>query len=134
MKRVLPALAAFALVIVGVGAGILLLTSRDHSSIGPAASTTPSVATAKKVDHLPAGNIVVEFSRASDGAAVDQLAEQLGAVDTRVTRTAGQALVSKKVDTSGVVARSVNGDLVVSDATDPRLAAFVRQNLGRTSP
>ncbi|MEN0015940.1 MAG: hypothetical protein AAGC46_21420, partial [Solirubrobacteraceae bacterium] len=100
----------------------------------PASTTTPVATSPQKVDHLPAGNVVVEFSAPADGVRVDELAEELGAIDTKETRAAGQALVSKKVDTSGIVARSVNGDLVLPDATDPRLANFIRQNLGRTTP
>jgi hypothetical protein len=131
VKRILPAIVAFALVIAGVGAGILLLTSRDHSSISGSQEQTKTVT---GPHHLPAGNIVVEFNDPADGIRIDQLAERLGAIDTKETRAAGQALVSKKVDTPGVTAQSGEGDLTVESATDPKLAAFIRQYLGRTAP
>jgi hypothetical protein len=131
VKRILPAIVAFALVIAGVGAGVLLLTARDHSSISGSQKTTETVT---GPHHLPAGNIVIEYRDPADGIRIDQLAERLGAIDTKQTRAVGQALVSKRVETPGVTALSGEGDLQVADATDPKLAAFVRQYLGRTAP
>lgn len=133
MQRLLPALAAFALVIAGVGAGILFLTARDESSI---TASTPSPAaqtgTSPGPYGLAAGNVVVTYSRQSDRIRIDQLAERLGAIDTDASRAAGQALVSKSAP--GQAVQATNGVLVleVPSATDPRLAAFVRANLGRT--
>jgi len=130
VRRLLPALAAFALVIVGVGGGLALLTSRDHSNLEP--TTAPARATTGPAG-LPAGNIVVEYTVRTDRDAIDALAAQLGAVDTRATRAAGQALVSKHVrERAGVLATNGSATLELPDATDPRLAAFVREHLGRT--
>ncbi|MBO9532080.1 MAG: hypothetical protein J7513_03790 [Solirubrobacteraceae bacterium] len=132
MRRLLPTLAAFALVIVGVGGGLLLLTSRDHGSLEP---STPAPAAAAGPAGLPAGNVVVEFTSGADRRTIDDLAAELGAVDSPATRSAGQALVSKKVTTELEGVRALAGASTVLSlpaATDPQLAAFVREHLGRT--
>lgn len=131
VRRILPALAAFALVIVGVGGGLALLASRDHGGLTP---TTPARSTpVSGPAGLPAGNVVVEYTADADRDAVDELAAQLGAVDTPVTRQTGQALVSKHVrGADGVRALTATTSLSLPAASDPRLAAFVREHLGRT--
>lgn len=131
MRRLLPAIAAFALVIVGVGGGLLLLTARDHSSLEEAPATSPALRTGPA--GLPAGNVVVEYAEPADRDAIDHLASQLGAVDSPATRAAGQALVSKHVASrAGVLATNGSATLALATASDPRLAAFVRAYLGRT--
>ncbi|MEH3052676.1 MAG: hypothetical protein PGN13_01515 [Patulibacter minatonensis] len=130
MRRLLPAIAAFALVIAGVGGGLVILTARDQSGLQPTSSVQRPT---DGPSGLPAGNVVVEFERGTDRTAIDELAAALGAVDTPATRAAGQALVSKKVvGTTGVVATTGTSTLPLADAKDPRLAAFVREHLGRT--
>ena len=130
MRRLLPTLAAFALVIVGVGGGLLLLTSRDHGGLE---TTTPAAAPATGPAGLPAGNVVVEYSVPSDREAIDAMAAELGAVDSPATRQTGQALVSKHdAARTGIRALAGSATLELPDATDPRLAAFVREHLGRT--
>ena len=133
VQRLLPALAAFALVILGVGGGIFLLASRDGSSIQQDAPERPRAVTGPQ--GLPVGNVLVEYQRDRDGIRIGQLAERLGAIDTEATRAAGQAIVGRKV-TSGpaVAAHTGSVDLELDDATDPKLAAFVREHLGRTGP
>lgn len=131
VRRLLPVLAAFALVIVGVGGGLVLLTSRDHG--GLTATTPPATTASGGPAGLPAGNVVVEYSADADRDAIDALAAQLGAVDTPATRAAGQALVSKHArGFSGVNALTSTTSLSLPRAKDPRLAAFVREHLGRT--
>lgn len=132
VRRFLPALAAFALVIVGVGGGLALLTSRDHGGLTTAttpAATSPSGGPAG----LPPGNVVVEYTADDDRDAIDALASTLGAVDAPATRAAGQALVSKHVrNERGIRALTATTSLALPNAKDPRLAAFVREHLGRT--
>lgn len=131
MQRILPALAAFALVIAGVGGGILLLASRDHSSIDQKTASPAKAVTGP--DGLPVGNLLIEFRRTRDGIRISQLAERLGAIDTTAARAAGQAIVAKQVDAgSGVTAHTGSADLQVADATAPELASFVREHLGRS--
>ncbi len=131
VQRLLPALAAFVLVIAGVGGGILLLASRDGSSIDQTTPTPPKAVTGP--DGLPVGNVLIEYRRNRDGIRISQLAERLGAIDTVPARAAGQAIVAKKVDDgSGVTAHTGTADLQVDAATDPQLAAFVRAHLGRS--
>lgn len=130
MRRLLPAIAAFALVIVGVGGGLVLLTARDHSTLEP---TSPSERASTGPAGLPAGNVVVEYDTSADRDTIDDLATQLGAVDTPPTRAAGQALVSKHVaGVKGVNATAGATALFLPNARDPRLADFVREHLGRT--
>ncbi len=131
VRRILPAIAAFALVIAGVGGGLTILAARDHGGL---TRTTPSAAApASGPAGLPAGNVVVEYTRSADRETIDALAAELGAVDTPPTRAAGQALVSKRARSlDGIVARSATTTLALPDANDPRLAAFVREHLGRT--
>lgn len=131
VRRLLPALAAFALVFAGVGGGLVLLTARDRGAL---TTTTPAATTAAvSPAGLPAGNVVVEYRSDADRDAIDALASQLGAVDAPATRAAGQALVSKHVRAvDGVNALSATSSLALPRATDPRLAAFVREHLGRT--
>lgn len=129
MKRILPVVAAFALVIVGVGGAIILLAARDHSSLE---STTPAQTTVNIGPYgLPVGNVVVTYSSPADRIRIDRLAERLGAIDTKPTRAAGQALVSKADPGGQVVATNGTASLRLSGADDPRLADFVRQYLGR---
>jgi hypothetical protein len=130
VRRLLPTLVAFVLVIAGVGGGLVLLTARDHGGLEP---TSPPPAAAVGPAGLPAGNVVVEYSARADRDAVDALADELGATDRPATRAAGQALVSKRVSgITGVLATTGSTTLGLPDATDPRLAAFVREHLGRT--
>jgi hypothetical protein len=130
VRRLLPALAAFALVLAGVGGGLLFLTSRDRSALE---TTSPRPVTSTGPAGLPVGNVVVEFNARADREAIDALAAQLGAVDSPATRAAGQALVSKKVPgREGVLATTGATSLELTDVNDPRLAAFVREHLGRT--
>ena len=130
MQRLLPALAAFLLVIVGVGGGIVFLASRDHSSISEARGPAPKAVTGP--DGLPVGNVLIEFRTRRDRIRIDQLAERLGAIDTTPARAAGQAIVAKEIeDGAGVTAHTGSDDLQVADASDPKLAAFVRAHLGR---
>lgn len=134
MKRILPVVAAFALVIAGVGGAIVLLASRDHSSLVPQRSGAQPVAPTTGVQGpygLPAGNVVVTYSRPRDRIRIDQLAERLGAIDTEASRAAGQALISKSDRGGGVVATNGTATQPLTDASDPRLANFVRQYLGR---
>lgn len=130
VRRLLPAIAAFVLVIVGVGGGLAWLTARDHGSLEP---TTAAPRATTGPSGLPAGNVVVEYRTRADRDAIDALASQLGAVDTAPTRATGQALVSKHVAArQGVLATTGSTTLELPDAADPRLAAFVRAHLGRT--
>ena len=91
VRRLLPAIAAFALVVVGVGGGLLLLTARDHGGIEqvPPTSHAATIGPAG----LPAGNIVVEYATPADRDAIDQLASWAGIPDLRerivVRRTVG---------------------------------------------
>ncbi len=134
MKRILPVVAAFALVIAGVGGAIILLAARDHSSLetsqDAAGAGTPA-ANAEGPYGLPAGNVVVTYSAQRDRLRIDQFAEQLGAIDTPAARAAGQALVSKADKTGKVIATNGTASQPLTDASDPRLADFVRQYLGR---
>jgi hypothetical protein len=133
VQRFLPAFAAILLVAVGVIGAIALLASRDHSSLTP--STPVSDSAGQGPLGLTDGNVVVLVASGADRVRVDQLAKQLGALDTQATRAAGQALVSK-LDPSitGVKVESGNATLVAASATDPAVAAFVRQHLGRVGP
>lgn len=134
VKRILPVVAAFALVIAGVGGAIVLLASRDHSSLDTGQSAAPNggrSATLEGPYGLPLGNVVVTYSAARDRIRIDQLAERLGAIDTKPSRAAGQALVSKADPGGQVVATNGTATQPLTDATDPRLAEFVRQYLGR---
>lgn len=129
MKRILPVVAAFALVIVGVGGAIILLAARDHSSLE---ATTPASTTVNIGPYgLPVGNVVVTYSAQADRIRIDRLAERLGAIDTKPTRAAGQALVSKAEPGGEVVVTNGTASLGLTDASDPRLEEFVRQYLGR---
>ncbi|MDO9354197.1 MAG: hypothetical protein Q7T55_10905 [Solirubrobacteraceae bacterium] len=133
MQRLLPALAAFALVFAGVGAAILVFASRDGSSLEQQERAPAKAITGP--DGLPVGNVLIEYRRERDGIRIGQLAERLGAIDTEPTRAAGQAIVAKEVDTGeGVTAHTGSADLQVAKATDPLLAAFVREHLGRSGP
>jgi hypothetical protein len=132
VRRFLPALAAFALVIVGVGGGLALLTSRDHGGLTPATTPTATSPAAGPAG-LPAGNVVVTYATDADRDAIDALAASLGAVDAPATRAAGQALVSKHDRAAdGIRAITATTSLDLPNAKDPRLAAFVREHLGRT--
>ncbi|MFT4035292.1 MAG: hypothetical protein QM679_06925 [Patulibacter sp.] len=129
MRRLLPTFAAFALVIAGVVGGLLVLSSRDHGSL----QTTTPTSRADGPAGLPTGNLVVQYASDRDRDAIDALAAELGAVDTPATRAAGQALVSKHVrGQRGILATTGSHSLPLSSASDPRLAAFVREHLGRT--
>lgn len=129
MKRILPVVAAFALVFVGVGGAIILLAARDHSSLE---ATTPVQTTVNIGPYgLPVGNVVVTYSSQADRIRIDRLAERLGAIDTKPTRAAGQALVSKAEPGGKVVATNGTANQPLNDASDPRLEVFVRQYLGR---
>lgn len=131
MQRLLPAVAAFALVLAGLFGGIVLLASRDHSSIDQKPSTAAKAVTGPQ--GLPVGNVLVEYRRDRDGIRISQLAERLGAIDTTAARAAGQAIVAKQVEAGdGVTAHTGDADLQVAEATDPAFAAFVREHLGRT--
>lgn len=134
MKRILPVVAAFALVIAGVGGAIVLLASRDHSSLESeqtASQNGAPKATLEGPYGLPLGNVVVTYSRPADRDQIDALAKQLGAIDTKPSRAAGQALVSKSSRGGQVVATNGTATQPLTDASDPRLAEFVRQYLGR---
>ena len=136
MQRILPVVAAFALVIVGVGGAILWFASRDHSSLDAAPSSTPAGAPAGAADGpfgLPRGNVVVTYGEQRDRILVDRLAERLGAIDTKASRAAGQALVSKADRDGRVIASTGPVTLDLTGADDPRLANFVRQHLGRVT-
>ena len=109
----------------------MLLASRDRSSIDQARRAPQEAVTGP--DGLPVGNLLIEYRRQRDGIRIGQLAERLGAIDTTAARAAGQAIVSKDVDEgTGVSAHTGSANLQVADATDPKLAAFVREHLGRT--
>lgn len=131
MQRLLPAVAAFVLVLAGLFGGIMLLASRDHSSIGDTPERTTQTVIGPQ--GLPVGNVLIEYRRERDGIRISRLAERLGAIDTTAARAAGQAIVAKQLDTGdGVTAHTGRADLQVEQATDPQLAAFVREHLGRT--
>ncbi len=134
VKRILPVVAAFALVIAGVGGAIVLLAARDHSSLetgqGAGGDGAPP-ANAEGPYGLPAGNVVVTYAAQQDRLRIDQFAEQLGAIDTPASRAAGQALVSKADKSGQVLATNGTATQPLKDASDPRLADFVRQYLGR---
>ncbi|MBJ7472966.1 MAG: hypothetical protein JHD16_16785 [Solirubrobacteraceae bacterium] len=131
MKRILPVVAAFALVIAGVGGAIFLLASRDSSALDDQ-QATPAATTLNAGPYgLPAGNVVVTYSSQRDRLRIDELAERLGATDAPATRAAGQALVSKADRSGQVVATNGTASQLLTDASDPRLADFVRQYLGR---
>ncbi len=134
MKRILPVVAAFALVIAGVGGAIILLAARDHSSLetqSGAAQSSAQTSNAEGPYGLPLGNVVVTYSKPADRDQIDALAEQLGATDTKPSRAAGQALVSKADPGGQVVATNGTATQPLKDASDPQLAQFVRQYLGR---
>lgn len=130
MQRFLPALAAVLLVVVGLGAGLFVLASRDSGSIE---QTTPLHA-ATGPDGLPAGNIIIRYRRGADGVEIGRLAASLGAIDTPAARQAGQALVARHERTgSGVQLDTGATTFTAPAASDPGVAAFVRQHLGRSS-
>ncbi len=134
MRRLLPALAAFALVIVGVGGGLLLLTARDRGALEPSTPARPAT-TAEGPLGLPVGNVVVDYGSRRDRDAIDAIAARLGAVDSPQTRAAGQALVSHAVrGLEGVVARSSSSTLKLPGASDPRLEQFILTHLGEAAP
>lgn len=132
MKRILPVVAAFALVIAGVGGALLWFASRDGSALDEGQGADVAATTATGPFGLPAGNVVVTYSAQRDRIRIDQFAERLGAIDTKAARAAGQALVSKADKGSQMIATNGTATQPLTDASDPRLADFVRQYLGRT--
>lgn len=134
VRRLLPALAAFALVIVGVGGGLLLLTARDRGALEPSTPARPA-ATQSGPLGLPVGNVVVDYGSRRDRDAIDAAAARLGAADSPETRAAGQALVSHAVKgLDGIVARSSASTLALPSADDPRLEQFILSHLGEAAP
>lgn len=128
MQRLLVGLAVTVLIVAGVGAAIIVLSSRDGGSLDAAPTTQPSPTSAC----VPDGNVTIVYAEAPDGIRINRLAERLGALNTEAARSAGQAIIVRQNERLGlVVAKTTCGArLELESASDPQLEAFVREHLG----
>jgi hypothetical protein len=139
VRRALVVLLTVALALAGTVGLIAFLQSRDDSSIGgegDAAAQGPGVPAAEEDDpRLAAGNVILTYRRAEDGATLRALAEDVGGPPDATLEAAGQAVIVLRrpnQSAGAVVAHALGRRLVVERADDPELRRFSEYWLGRT--
>lgn len=138
MRRLVSALAVFAIALAGVVALLAFFESRDQSTTSGGASSSASANGPGARDPgassslLRAGNVELRYARAADRPTLLALAEQEAGRDGRALRAAGQAVVVVRDPRAApVLARAFGRSLRATSADDPRLQEFVEAWLGR---
>jgi hypothetical protein len=130
-------------VVIALAGTVALITffqSRDESQIGAeggGAQAAPGVAAPEENDpRLEAGNVILTYRRAEDGAVLRALAEEFSGPpeEARALEEAGQSVVvlRRPNQTAGpVVGHALGRRLVTEAADDPQVRAFTEYWLGR---
>lgn len=138
MRRLVSALAVFAIAFAGVVGLLALFESRDQSTTTGGASSSanadgPGVRDpGARSSLLRAGNVELRYARAADRSALVALADREAGRDARALRETGQAVVVvRDPGAAPILARAYGRSLRASSARDPRLQEFVEAWLGR---
>ena len=134
MRRAAVALLTIVVALGGAVALITFFQSRDDAGISDGQGA-PGVAAPEETDpRLAAGNVILTYRRAEDGAVLRALAEQTaGPPDPALEEAGAAVLVLRRPNqTAGsVVAHAVGRRLVTEAADDPKLREFTEYWLGR---
>lgn len=135
MRAVGIAVLVVACVAIGGVAISSFLNGRDdaavHSSAGPGDARTTAGNLGAQADVGVPGNIVLLYSAAADGPALQALADDIGGPASPELERAGQAvLVRRDPQSGGIVAVSATRVLRASSPDDPQLRSFVESWLG----
>ena len=137
MKRLGPILLAVVLALAGTVGLIAFFQSRDDATIEPGTGgrAAPGVAAPEENDpRLEAGNVILTYRRAEDGAVLKALAEDVaGPSDDAVVDAGLGVIVLRRPNQSAgqVVAHAKGRRLVTEQPDDPAVRDFVEYYLGR---
>ena len=136
LRRVIEAVAVFAIALAGVIALLLFFEGRDASTTGtpgPAAVSGPGAPDPAATSALlRAGNVELRYARTADRNALVVFAQREAGTDTSALRAIGGAIVvTRDPNVARVTARAYKRSLPVTSAKDPRLQAFVETWLGQ---
>lgn len=127
------ALVAVAMVAIGGFALSSFVNGRDSASLssdaedGPGAPRTDADALGGAGDVGVPGNVVLLHAAASDGPALQALAQDVAGPASPELEAAGQAIIVRQApEARGIVAVSANRILRVPSADDPALREFVQ--------
>jgi hypothetical protein len=136
MRRLGLLIAVVVLAAIGAFAAISFFNARDDSGVGASRDQGPGVALSQlggvtAPSGVPAGNVVVLYSDASQRAALDALAQDIAGPPSSDLEQAGQAvLVRRDGSAHGIVAVAGGRGVRVADPGDPNLRAFIEGHLG----
>jgi hypothetical protein len=137
LRRLIEAVAVFAIALAGVIALLLFFEGRDapttNADRAPAASG-PGVLDPKATSSLlRAGNVELRYARKEDRNALVAFSQRAAGTDTSALREIGGAIVVvRDPNVAGVVARAYKRRLQLASASDDRrLQAFVEAWLGQ---
>ena len=139
MRRAGVALLTVIVALAGTVALISWFQSRDDSSIGEgtADSRAPGVEAPEEADpRLRAGNVILTFRRAEDGAVLRALAEDVaGEPDPALEEVGQSVIVLRRPNQSAgaVVGHAFGRRLVVDRPDDPEVRRFTEYWLGRAA-
>ena len=135
MRRAVVALLTVLVALGGTVGLIAFFQSRDDASLGAEGSNVPGVAAPEEDDpRLAAGNVILTYRRAEDGAVLRALAEDTaGPPDPALEEAGAAVIVLRRPNQSAgpIVAHAVGRRLVTQAADDPALREFTEYWLGR---
>jgi hypothetical protein len=133
--RVLTVVLTIVVAFAGAVGLISWFQSRDEANIGEEGQNAPGVAAPEENDpRLAAGNVILTYRRAEDGAVLRALAEETaGPPDPALEEAGAAVIVLRRPNQSAgpVVAHAVGRRLVTDSADDPRVRQFTEYWLGR---
>jgi hypothetical protein len=136
VKRLVPIVLTVVLALGGAIGLIAFFQSRDKATVGAeGGKAAPGVKAPEENDpRLQAGNVILTYKRAEDGAVLNALAEDIaGPADDAVTEAGLAVIVLRRPNQSAgeVVGHAKGRRLVVDQPDDPQVRDFVEYYLGR---
>jgi hypothetical protein len=129
MRRLVPVAMTIVIALAGAVALIAFFQSRDDATVGAGQNAGPGVAAPEENDpRLQAGNVILTYRRAEDGAVLRALAEDIAGPPDPELEAAGQAVVvlRRPNQSAGpVVAHAKGRRLVADQPDDPNVRAFL---------
>ena len=135
MRRTVVTLLTVLVALAGAVGLIAFFQSRDASQISAGDQDAPGVAAPDETDpRLKAGNVILTYRRAEDGAVLRALAEDTaGPPDDALEEAGAAVLVLRRPNQSAgeIVGHAAGRRLVTGAADDPELRRFVEYYLAR---
>ena len=135
MRRTVVTLLTVLVALAGAVGLVAFFQSRDESQISSGGDNAPGVAAPDETDpRLKAGNVILTYRRAEDGAVLRALGEDTAGPPDEALEEAGAAvIVLRRPNQSAgqIVAHAVGRRLVTEAPDDPELRRFVEYYLAR---